>query len=202
MKAAALLALLTFVIAGWATPFIQDSKPVKPDGKEVSTKGGEITLKMPKGWFKIDPKDKDYQAMLKKLGNPPEMKKVEETAADGLDLMVMDLETPTTVFRRNMNVIGSEGAINDAKTLDLVFDAIQAEMPKTKLQHKLMRFPVSRALCYWGPNPETDELKTDLIGYVVSTLDKSYVFTFCCTGGELEKFRPICDGIMQTVTAK
>jgi hypothetical protein len=193
--------LLVFVTAaivvGCAPQSSAPSNTTAPAvGTTYSTKTGKLSLTAPKGWYKVG--SPECKEALKKMGAESGETRLEQLA-NQVDLMVMDFSNPNPTFQSNLNVIDS-GASRSAgdKDLEDAFTSIQNEMPKTKLQHKLMKFPVGPSLCYWGLNSQ-DNADSGLVGYVVVTGGRGYVISFSCEKGEIDKFKPLTESVMQTV---
>jgi hypothetical protein len=199
MKLLSVIIVAGLVGTGAAQVKTSTAKPTS--GNTLVSKSKNVQLVVPAGWYRIAADNPAYKTALKKIGAGGAAANLESLSAQA-DLMAMDLAKRHPSFQRNLNVIPAGGiATVNEKTLEQAFKSIQNSMAQTKLDHKLLRFSGSLTLCYWG-NYKSPGSDNDLIGYVVSLKGKAFVISFSCAKGEMEKFRPLTESIMQTVKAK
>lgn len=199
MKMLSLLVALSLI--GGAIADIKASSAKPATGNSFVAKSGKLQLTAPAGWYRIASDNPAFKTALQKIGAGGAASNLEAMSKQA-DLMVMDLAKHHPTFQRNLNVIVGGSLPNPSESiLEQAFQSIQGSMKSTMLQHKLIKFSAGPTLCYWG-NYKSGGSNNDLIGYVVSLKGKAFIVSFSCAKGEMEKFRPLTESIMQTVKAK
>jgi hypothetical protein len=184
-----------------STPLPSPDKTPKtaPIAGEVKTKDGRLSLVPPKGWTVIDPTMKDIKSISDKITDP-KMAQMLLDAAGQVQLMVMDFTKMGTGFADNLNVVDSGPATvrNDAD-LESLFGQLQKQFGDSKMQHKIVKYPVGSTLSYWGTIKQPGGGTNDLLGYAFEGNGTGYVITFSSASGKIETIRSACEAVMQTV---
>lgn len=155
-------------------------------------------MRIPKGWYSIDPKNKAFRAKFKAMGRPEAISQY-ASAASKTELLLMDLDSPGPT-RRNMNVIKLGSNPKSDGDLEGAFAAVSDQV-SGGMDHTLLAFPAGHALCYWGI-AKSGDTQNGLVGYALSIKGHAHIFSFACSNEDLAKFRAVTDGMMASLKVK